>query len=170
MCSSTYLTFACFSVLDEVEMYKADKESKEVKLRNVLTGTDPLILHGNGPSKITLNALSNYLAKSWNEDDDCKHCKMNQIDYEETKPEKLPIVFMSLFIEQATPFFDEFLQKIHALNYPKERIHLFVHNNVKYHSDVVDKFVKTETKDYVTVKQIRPEDEISEWKARDLSL
>lgn len=151
-------------------MYKADKESKEVRLRNILTGSKSLILHGNGPSKITLNALSNYLARSWNEDDGCNHCKMNQIDYEESKPNELPIVFMSIFIEQATPFLEEFLQKLNALEYPKERMHLFVHNNVKYHSDVLNKFIETDTKDYVTVKHIRPEDEFSEWKARDLSL
>lgn len=152
-------------------MYKSsNKESNEIKFRNILTGTKPLIVHGNGPSKITLNALSNYLARAWNEVDGCNHCKINQIELETVSIDDFPVVYMALFIEEATPFLEEFFEKIILLEYPKSKVHLFVHNNVKYHVDVVKKFMDEQVKDYLSVKEIKPDDEISEWKARDLSV
>ena len=37
---------------------------------------------------------------------------------------------VGVFIEQPTPFFEEFLAKLHGLNYPKDKVHLFIHNAV----------------------------------------
>jgi procollagen-lysine,2-oxoglutarate 5-dioxygenase, invertebrate len=39
-----------------------------------------------------------------------------------------------VFIEQPTPFLDEFFQKLLNLEYPKDKIHLFIHNAVNYSS------------------------------------
>lgn len=87
-------------------------------------------MHGNGASKINLNALSNYLARAWNEQEGCRACRRGQIDLEEEQASNMPVVMMSLFIEQPTPFLEEFLQKIYAILYPKDKINLFVHNQV----------------------------------------
>lgn len=35
-----------------------------------------------------------------------------------------------MFIENPTPFFEEFLHKFLALSYPKDKIHLYIHNGV----------------------------------------
>lgn len=97
--------------------------------------TEPAILHGNGPSKITLNYLSNYIPNVWNSVDGCIKCKQNHINLNNTPASELPLVFIAVFIEINTPFLEEQLKKIQALEYPKDRIHLFVHNSVsKLHS------------------------------------
>lgn len=46
----------------------------------------------------------------------------------------LPSVQVGVFIEQPTPFLPEFFQRLWNLDYPKDRIKLFVHNNVSARS------------------------------------
>ena len=45
--------------------------------------------------------------------------------------EELPLVYVGVFIEHATPFMEEFLDRLTTLNYPTTRIRLFIHNNVR---------------------------------------
>lgn len=118
-----------FLILDEVQLYGDGKE-REIRLRNVMSHTEPLIVHGNGPSKIRLNYLGNYISKAWSPDRNCKHCTYGLINLTNIQDTNKPIVFIALFIEQATPFFEEHLWKVHELIYPRDRIHLFVHNSV----------------------------------------
>jgi len=42
-----------------------------------------------------------------------------------------PTVLVAVFIEQPTPFLEEFLDKIYHIDYPKQKLHLFVHNSVR---------------------------------------
>ena len=46
------------------------------------------------------------------------------------QPDDYPTVMIGLFLEQPTPFIREFFERIAALNYPKNRIDLFIHNKV----------------------------------------
>lgn len=46
--------------------------------------------------------------------------------------EEMPLVYVAVFIEHATPFMEEFLERLTTLNYPMARIRLFIHNNVRY--------------------------------------
>jgi hypothetical protein len=39
-------------------------------------------------------------------------------------------VLVAVFIEQPTPFLEEFFDKLYNIEYPKEKLHLFVHNSV----------------------------------------
>ena len=48
--------------------------------------------------------------------------------------EEMPIVHIGVFIEQATPFLEEFLERLATLNYPHTRLRLFIHNNVRAQS------------------------------------
>ncbi|KAK4880735.1 hypothetical protein RN001_008881 [Aquatica leii] len=155
----------------EVEMFpETNKEYTEYRLKNVVTHTQPLIVHGNGFSKTNLNALGNYLARAWTPEEECRHCKWGQIDLRRTLVKDLPTVVLALFFEMPTPFVEEYLMKIQDLEYPKERIHLFIHNNVKYHMPHVQSFVDQFSGRYKSFKQITPDDSIPEWTARDLSL
>lgn len=45
--------------------------------------------------------------------------------------EEMPLVYVAVFIERATPFMEEFLERLTTLNYPLTRIRLFIHNNVR---------------------------------------
>lgn len=115
----------------EVELYPLEeKESTELRLRNVISHTRPLIIHGNGHSKIKLNSLGNYLAHSWTPEEGCLHCKWGHIDLQSRSNANYPSVLIAIFIESPTPFLEEQLLKVHDLEYPKERIHLFIHNAV----------------------------------------
>lgn len=96
----------------------------------MVTGTQPLVLHGNGPSKIKLNSLGNYLAGAWTSSESCINCKLGHIDLQIQSDSEKPTVLVSLFIESATPFLEEQLEKIIALEYPKNRMHFFIHNTV----------------------------------------
>jgi len=42
-----------------------------------------------------------------------------------------PTVLVAVFIEQPTPFLEEFLDKIYHIEYPMQKLHLFVHNSVR---------------------------------------
>lgn len=90
--------------------------------------TQPLIVHGNGPSKIYLNNFGNYLARAYHLVEGCRHCKYGEIDLANFK--ELPIVLMGIFIEYPTPFMEEQLEKVYKIDYPKNRMHLFIHNAV----------------------------------------
>ena len=48
------------------------------------------------------------------------------------KPTEFPKVVIGIFIENPTPFFEEFLHKFLALSYPKDKIHLYIHNGVGF--------------------------------------
>ena len=49
------------------------------------------------------------------------------------------MVVIGIFIEKATPFMDEFWQKFVSLGYPKDKIHLFIHNKVTELNDILIK-------------------------------
>lgn len=57
--------------LDDVELMF---DVSNVRLKNKRFGTVPIVVHGNGPSKLYLNHLGNYLANSWTFDDGCLSC------------------------------------------------------------------------------------------------
>lgn len=44
--------------------------------------------------------------------------------------EDLPLVHVGVFIEKATPFLEDFLERLTLMTYPTARIRLFIHNNV----------------------------------------
>lgn len=50
-------------------------------IENVATKERPLIVHGNGPSKLTLNHFGNYLAKAWSISEGCALCKEKRTNY-----------------------------------------------------------------------------------------
>lgn len=83
--------------------------------------------------------------------------------------ESLPTVMMAVFIEQATPFLEEFLQQLLDTDYPKGKIHLFLRNNVEYHEEEVDNFFQKNAKLFVSSKRIKPSDFISESEARNIA-
>lgn len=119
-------------VTAELEIYSIENKEgvEKYAIKNTVTRTEPSILHGNGVSKLTLNYLGNYVPNTWNYVDGCIKCKDRLIDLKGKEPEDMPVVFLAVFIELNTPFLEEGLEKIRSLEYPKNRIHLFIHNNV----------------------------------------
>ena len=80
------------------------------------------------PSQIFLNYLSNYLTHEWHEDK-CVSCVEQMVPV----PQELPTVFVGVFIEQPTPFLRQFLDRLAALSYPKQKMTVFLRNSVSVH-------------------------------------
>ena len=76
--------------------------------------------------QLFLNFLGNYIAGAWNTETGCSICDKVELKGDSELPELL----LAIFVEQPTPFFMEFLEKIAALNYPRNKVSLFVHNQV----------------------------------------
>ncbi|GAU97710.1 hypothetical protein RvY_08960 [Ramazzottius varieornatus] len=131
---------------------------------NVEHNTEPALIHGNGLSKETLNMLGNYLARSWTPVKGCMKCQEDVIDL--TKLDTLPAVCMGIFIEKPTPFLTEFFERITQQDYPKDRIHLFIHNTEEYHRNHVTNFTNN-VAGYASVASKEPTDVLSEAEARN---
>uniref|UniRef100_A0A3Q3W7M8 procollagen-lysine 5-dioxygenase n=1 Tax=Mola mola TaxID=94237 RepID=A0A3Q3W7M8_MOLML len=108
-----------------------------VRVRNTVYDSLPVVVHGNGNTKMYLNYLANYVPNAWNYEHGCSHCDHDLLDLEMPN-----YVLVGVFIEQPTPFLPEFFQRILTLDYPKDKLKLFVHNNVVYHEKHIQKFWK----------------------------
>lgn len=72
-----------------------------------------------------------------------------------SKDENLPTVLVGLFIEEPTPFFDEFLNSVYKLEYARNKMHLFVHNAVQYHDEKLEEFLKKYGHEYASQQVVR---------------
>ena len=108
-------------------------------LHNLVFDTMPMILHGNGPSKMFLNTVANYIPANWHAEEGCLDCWRDNLDFKSLV--ETPRVLLAVFIEAPTPFMDEFWEKLTGLRYDKSAIDLLVHNSVDHHEKQVQEFV-----------------------------
>lgn len=83
------------------------------------------------------------------------------------------MVLTGIFIEEATPFIEDFFEKFIHLNYPKSRVHLFIHNAIRYHDQHVKNFLKQHGSMYASKQLIDTEDDkqtLTDWQARNYAL
>ena len=67
-------------------------EGGKASLLNTVYNTEPLILHGNGYSKLSLNSLGNYLARAWSPEEGCVMCWEGTIELDRTTSQSYPTV------------------------------------------------------------------------------
>ncbi|TDG49724.1 hypothetical protein AWZ03_003962 [Drosophila navojoa] len=144
---------------------EVDLDSNQGVLQNIDFLTTPAIIHGNGPSKINLNAYSNYLAKTFS--GVCTFCQEYPLELNE---QELPIITLAVIVNQPVPFLDMFLAGIEKLNYPKKSMHLFMYSNAELHDELVQSYVKNQGKSYASVKYILSTDGLTESQGRQLAL
>ncbi|CAD5216890.1 unnamed protein product [Bursaphelenchus xylophilus] len=131
---------------------------------NHVYNTHPIFIHGNGPSKVLLNQYANYIGGKQNLLDGCVDCPpLKPI------PNPLPTVTLALFIAKPIPYIEEFLEKIGKLDYPKEKIDLFVYNNQNYNYDDVSEFLAKHGDEYKS-KEIFNLDDLEERAARNQAI
>lgn len=147
------------------EIIKIEDENKNLVVFNNLTKTYPAFIHGNGPSKLNLLTLGNYIG-NMHSVDDCKICLSEKLQLVSNEENAWPNVTIGIFIESGTAFLREFFNKVSKLNYPKYKISLLIYNNVKYHNKVVEDFFVQPENEYLAIKYISPEDGHSESEAR----
>ncbi|KAM7376795.1 hypothetical protein PAMA_013531 [Pampus argenteus] len=145
-------------------------ERAKVRARNVAHDTLPVVIHGNGPTKLQLNYLGNYVPTAWTYENGCGICDDDLLFFNDAPDEEMPLVYVAVFIEHATPFMEEFLDRLTTLNYPIGRIRLFIHNNVVYHERHIQRFWEHHRSLFPDAQLIGPEENLQEDKARNMAV
>ncbi|MBN3306948.1 PLOD3 dioxygenase, partial [Amia calva] len=145
-------------------------EKGRVRARNVAYDTLPVVIHGNGPTKLQLNYLGNYVPTAWTHEEGCGVCDLDLLDIGQLTDEELPLVQVGVFIEQPTPFLPEFLQRLATLNYPLTRLQLFIHNNVVYHEQHIQQFWQQFHTQFREVRLVGPEENLQHGAARAMAV
>ncbi|XP_039616486.1 procollagen-lysine,2-oxoglutarate 5-dioxygenase 2 isoform X2 [Polypterus senegalus] len=142
--------------------------TERVRARNSLYDTLPVIIHGNRNTKIHLNFLANYIPNAWNFKSGCGICDNDLFDLSKVK--EYPTVTIGIFIEQATPFVPEFFERLLNLDYPKEKIYIFLHNNEVYHEKHTQRFWEQNRNAFKSFKIVGPEENLSQGEARNMGM
>jgi procollagen-lysine,2-oxoglutarate 5-dioxygenase len=124
-------------VEEEIEL---EFEGEHPYFFNMNFNTMPMVFHGNGPSKLFLNTLGNYIPGQWHKELGCEDCWRDSIDFSDFSTP--PRILLAIFIEEPTPFMDEFFERVVNLEYQKTYIDLVIHNAADYHSKQVAEFVE----------------------------
>lgn len=72
--------------------------------------------------------MVSYLNGAWTPTHGCLSCKRNVIDVDSL--EELPTMYMTLMVVETTPFLHHWLARVDALDYPKDKLDVFVFNQV----------------------------------------
>uniref|UniRef100_A0A8C9JGU9 procollagen-lysine 5-dioxygenase n=1 Tax=Panthera tigris altaica TaxID=74533 RepID=A0A8C9JGU9_PANTA len=151
--------------LDEIVL-KFDRN--RVRIRNVAYDTLPVVVHGNGPTKLQLNYLGNYVPNGWTPQGGCGFCGRDRRILPGGQPP--PRVLLAVFVEQPTPFLPRFLQRLLLLDYPPDRVTLFLHNNEVYHEPhIADSWPQLQGH-FSAVKLVGPEEALTSGEARDMAM
>ncbi|XP_036403801.1 multifunctional procollagen lysine hydroxylase and glycosyltransferase LH3 [Megalops cyprinoides] len=145
-------------------------EKARVRARNVAYDTLPVVIHGNGPTKLQLNYLGNYVPTAWTHETGCGICDDDLLDLSEVPDEEMPIILIAVFIEQPTPFLEEFLERLTTFNYPLSRLRLFIHNNVVYHEQHIQKFWDRHRALFPDTRVVGPEENLQHDQARTMAV
>lgn len=138
-------------------------ESDDTRVENIMYNTNPIVIHGNGPNKLHLNGIGNYLAKSWAEGKGCRDC----VTLEEKGNIAYEHLLIGIFIEVPTPFLEEFFEDVFHLEIDKRNTSVIIHNAVKFHDNLVKDFVKNAASAFRNVKL---SDVVEEWQARSMTM
>ncbi|XP_053198466.1 procollagen-lysine,2-oxoglutarate 5-dioxygenase 2 isoform X2 [Scomber japonicus] len=139
-----------------------------VRVRNTAYDSLPVVVHGNGNTKMYLNYLANYVPNAWNYEHGCSHCDDDLVDLSQLQD--YPNVLVGVFIEQPTPFLPEFFQRLLTLDYPKDKLKVFVHNNEVYHEKHIQKFWEENRNVFNSFKVVGPEENLSQGEARNMGM
>ncbi|XP_076014299.1 procollagen-lysine,2-oxoglutarate 5-dioxygenase 2 isoform X1 [Genypterus blacodes] len=140
----------------------------QVRVRNTVYDALPVVVHGNGKTKMYLNYLANYVPNAWNYEHGCSHCDEGTVDLSQLK--EYPNVLVGVFIEQPTPFLPEFFNRLLTLDYPKDKLKVFVHNNEVYHEKHIQRFWEENRNTFASFKVVGPEENLSQGEARNMGM
>lgn len=143
-------------------------EEGRVRARNVLYDTLPVIVHGNGPTKLQLNYLGNYIPNTWTFETGCTVCSQDLLSLSALK--ELPRVLVAIFIQQPTPFVSVFFERLVNLQYPKNRLQLYIHNQEPHHERHVNLFLKDHGALYQKIRSVGPDEEMDITASRNMAI
>ncbi|XP_075425823.1 procollagen-lysine,2-oxoglutarate 5-dioxygenase 2 isoform X2 [Ascaphus truei] len=143
-------------------------ETGRARARNIQYDTLPVLIHGNGPTKIQLNYFGNYIPNAWTPETGCGVCDLDVTDL--SAGSDYPKVTVGVFIEQPTPFLPEFFNRLLALEYPKDKMYIFIHNSEVYHEKHIQKFWEQAKSLIRKLKVVGPEEILSQAEARNMGM
>ncbi|KAK0393083.1 hypothetical protein QR680_000047 [Steinernema hermaphroditum] len=150
---------------------KVEYKNGKAQLVNVVYNTEPVVIHGNGPSKKHLNTLANYVGNSYSNTDGCVQCKVEKVfDFSRVEKADHPFVSILAFIQKPIPFVEEFLQNIAELDYDKSRLNFYIYNNQKYNEETVENFTKKYKNQFNMIHSDNGAYELAEREARSVAL
>lgn len=114
-----------------------------------------------------LNYLANYIPDRFSFQTGCKSCLENRINLDDIALDKRPTILIGIFILLPTPFIDMFLKQIANLDYPKNKIHIFIYNMEPTHNAIVDEWVKEIGDEYKSVENLKSRPKLLEHNARN---
>ncbi|XP_010594529.2 multifunctional procollagen lysine hydroxylase and glycosyltransferase LH3 isoform X2 [Loxodonta africana] len=118
--------------------------------------------------RLQLNYLGNYVPNGWTPEGGCGFCNKDQRTLPGGQPP--PRVLLAVFVEQPTPFLPRFLQRLLLLDYPPDRVTLFLHNNEVYHEPhIADAWPQLQDH-FSVVKLVGPEEALTPGEARDMAM
>lgn len=151
--------------IEEVSIAYARTINGENRLRNDVYNTEPLIIHGNGPSKLSLNRLANYIPDGWRPDHECPAC----IAKKDT-PSGADKVTIGVFVDGQTPFLSSMLNRLSSLDYDQQYLSIFVYNNHESNEPIIKDWLMRMRYHYHTVKVIGAEDKVKLTDAKKMAL
>ncbi|XP_060737830.1 procollagen-lysine,2-oxoglutarate 5-dioxygenase 1 isoform X2 [Tachysurus vachellii] len=154
-----------YGALDEVVL---KFENGRARARNVLYDTLPVIVHGNGPTKLQVNYLGNYIPRVWTFETGCTVCQEDLRPLSGLKESEYPSVVIGIFIQQPTPFLTVFFERLLRLQYPKNRLQLFISNQEPHHEQHVHAFLQNHEAEYQAVKLIGPNEGVDHVTSRNI--
>ncbi|XP_074898411.1 multifunctional procollagen lysine hydroxylase and glycosyltransferase LH3 isoform X2 [Buteo buteo] len=145
-------------------------EPGRVRARNVAYDTLPVVIHGNGPTKLQLNYLGNYIPSGWSYESGCGDCDLDLRPLEGVPDEELPWVLVGVFVEQPTPFLPQFLQRLLHWRYPPSRLRLFLHNREVHHEPHIAAIWPRLRRRFASARLVGPEEALEPGAARDMGM
>ncbi|KAF6730212.1 Procollagen-lysine,2-oxoglutarate 5-dioxygenase 1 [Oryzias melastigma] len=120
--------------------------------------------------QLQINYLGNYIPNSWTFETGCTTCQEDLRPLAALKDSEYPLVSIGIFIQQPTPFVSVFFERLLKLQYPKNRLKLFVYNQEPHHEHQVSSFLQDHGGLYRDVRSVTPEEDMDSAGARDLAL
>ena len=155
--------------LDDVVMKFRGRHSY---VYNKISGTSPavLLVRGDGRPRTVFNRMADTLVNGWTAKTGCMSCRQDTVSLAGVKLGDYPTVLLALFLTQPTPFTREFFQRIAALDYPKNRIDLYVYNKEECHQTDVTAFMEQFGRDYQSVTSISLSENVREATGRNWAI
>uniref|UniRef100_A0A8C1BC92 procollagen-lysine 5-dioxygenase n=1 Tax=Cyprinus carpio carpio TaxID=630221 RepID=A0A8C1BC92_CYPCA len=148
---------------------------ERVRVRNTVYNSLPAIIHGNVNTKVNVffffSSMNNGILYSLH-----SHVKFTLhhgrgfCQLFSLSKQEFPQVTVGIYIEQPTPFLTEFLERFLSLDYPKDKLNVFVHNSEVYHEKHIQKFWEENKDVFRSFKVVGPEETLTQGEARNMGI
>ncbi|VDM96070.1 unnamed protein product [Thelazia callipaeda] len=139
---STGVLFQNLHGVSEDVTLELDNDSGVYSIHNIIYNTHPIVIHGNGLSKLHLNRLANYIDPLNMKTLEITSTKMSSWSVQDIEENNLPKLYISIIIAKPIPFIREFFKNIENLVYLDNKIDLYIYCNQNFMEKEVAHFIE----------------------------